>query len=98
MNYSIRLTTKGEELDRLVAVGILEPIESSDWAAPIVQVIKSDKKSVRVCSDFRVTVNPVSGLNRYPIPKIEDLFATLKRSSLFENQFQPSVPTASLGR
>ena len=38
-----------EELDQLVAVGILEPIESSDWAAPIVPVIKSDKKSVRIC-------------------------------------------------
>ena len=61
-----------EVLDHLVTVGILEPIESSDWAAPIVPVIKSDKKSVRICGDFRVTVNPVSRLNRYPIPKIED--------------------------
>ena len=72
-----------EELDRLVAVGILEPIESSDWAAPIVPVIKSDKKSVRICGDFRVTVNPVSRLNHYPIPKIEDLFATLKNGKVF---------------
>ena len=66
-----------EELDRLVTVGILEPIDSSDWAAPIVPVIKSDKTSVRICGDFRVTVNPVSRLNRYPIPKIEDLFAKI---------------------
>ena len=50
-----------EELDRLVTVGILEPIDSSDWAAPIVPVIKSDKKSVRICGDFRVTVNPSLG-------------------------------------
>jgi hypothetical protein len=73
--YAYRQSVE-EELDRLVAVGILEPIDSSDWAAPIVPVIKSDKKSVRICGDFRVTVNPVSRLNRYPIPKIEDLFAT----------------------
>ena len=72
-----------EELDRLVSVGILEPIESSDWAAPIVPVIKSDKKSIRICGDFRVTVNPVSRLNRYPIPKIEDLLATLKNGKVF---------------
>ena len=46
-------------------------------------VIKSDKKSVRICGDFRVTVNPVSRPNRYPIPKIEDVFATLKGGKLF---------------
>ena len=72
-----------EELTRLVSEGILEPIDSSDWAAPIVPVIKSDKKSVRICGDFRVTVNPVSRLHRYLIPKIEDLFATLKGSKVF---------------
>ena len=72
-----------EELDRLVTVGVLEPIDSSDWAAPIVPVIKSDKKSVRICGDFRFTVNPVSQLNRYPIPKIEDLFATSEIGKIF---------------
>ena len=80
--YAYRQSVE-EELDRLVAEGILEPIDSSDWAAPIVPVIKSDKKSVRICGDFRVTVNPVSRLNRYPIPKIEDLVATLKGGKLF---------------
>ena len=80
--YAYRQSVE-EELDRLVAEGILEPIDSSDWAAPIVPVIKSDKKSVRICGDFRVTVNPVSRLNHYPIPKIEDLFATLKGGKLF---------------
>ena len=62
-----------EELSRLVAEGTLEPIDYSDWAAPIVAVLKSDHKSVRVCSDFWMTVNPVSRLNPYPIPKVEDL-------------------------
>lgn len=41
-----------EELDRLVAEGTLEPIETADWAAPIVPVIKSDKKSIRIYWDF----------------------------------------------
>ena len=64
-------------------MGILEPIESSDWATPIVPVIKSDKRSVRICGDFRVTVSPISKLNHYPIPKIEDLFAMLKNGTVF---------------
>ena len=44
---------------------------------------KPDKKRVQICGDFRVTVNLVSKLNRYPIPKVEDLFATLKSGKTF---------------
>ena len=47
--------------------GILEPIEFSNWAAPIVAVLKSDGK-VRICGYFRVLVNPALKLDRYPIP------------------------------
>ena len=72
-----------EELDRLVAEGTLEPVDYLDWAAPIVAVMKSDRKNVRICGDFRMMVNPVLKLNRYPIPKTEDIFATLKRGKLF---------------
>ena len=72
-----------EELNRLVAEGTLEPVEYSDWAAPIIAVVKSDRKSIRICSDFKVTINPVSKLHRYPIPKIEDIFATLERGKIF---------------
>ena len=63
-----------DELDRLVAEGTLEPVETAEWAAPIVPVVKSDRLSVRICGDFRLTVNPVSKLDNYPIPKVEDLF------------------------
>ena len=55
-----------EELQRLVQEGILEPVEFSSWAAPTVTELKSDKQSVRLCGDFRLTVNPVAKLDRYP--------------------------------
>ena len=41
-----------QELDRLVQEGTLEPVDHSDWAAPIVAVLRPDKKSVRICSNF----------------------------------------------
>ena len=72
-----------EELKRLVKEGTLEPIEHSDWAAPIFPVFKSDQKTVRVCGDFRLRVNPVSKLDQYPIPKVEDLFAMLDKGDTF---------------
>ena len=71
-----------EELNRLVSLGILQPVQFSDWATPIVPVLKSDK-SVRICGDFKITVNPVSKLDRYPIPRIEHLFATLGGGTTF---------------
>ena len=72
-----------EELKRLQQEGILEPIQFADWAAPIVPVLKSDGKSLRICGDFKLTVNRASKLDRYPIPKIEDLFATLMGGKAF---------------
>ena len=72
-----------EELQRLVQEGVLEPVEFASWAAPTVTVLKADKKSVRLCGDFRLTVNPVAKLDRYPIPKIDDLFAKLAGGRLF---------------
>ena len=60
-----------KELNRLVSEGTLEPVQFSESAAPIVPV-KKDKLSIRICGDFHRTVNLVSKLNRYPIPKVED--------------------------
>ena len=72
-----------QELQRLQDEGILEPVEIAEWAAPIVVVLKRDKSSIRLCGDFSVTVNPVSKLDRYPIPRINDLFAKLAKGKLF---------------
>lgn len=71
------------ELQGLVAEGILEPVEFAEWASPIVPVLKRDKASVRICGDFKQTVNPVSRLDNYPIPHVEDLFASLVGGKVF---------------
>ena len=57
-------------------------MDYADWAGPIVAVLKSDWKSVSVWS-FRMTVNPVSKLHRYPISGVEDLLATLSKVKVF---------------
>ena len=74
-----------QELQRLQENGTIEPVDFADWASPIVVVLKRDKSSVRICGDFSVTINPVSKLDRYPIPKVEDLFAKLRQGKYFSN-------------
>ena len=71
------------ELDKLVAEGTIEPVEHSEWAAPIVAVLKPDKQRVRICGDFKQTVNPVAKLDKYPIPRVEDLFSKLAGGKAF---------------
>ena len=47
-----------KELLRLQESGVIKPIQFSDWAAPIVPVVKSDG-SIQICGDYKVTVNAV---------------------------------------
>ena len=80
--YAIR-SLVDTEIDHLIAQNFIEPIVFSNWDAPIVPVLKSDGSSIRICGDFRLTVNPVSSLDHYPIPKVDDLFATLSGGKVF---------------
>ena len=73
--YALRSKVE-EELERLEAAGIITPVSYSDWAAPIVPVLKSSG-AIRICGDYKVTVNRAAKLDRYPIPNIDDLYAKL---------------------
>ena len=70
------------ELDRLEAAGIIEKVTHSSWAAPIVPVPKGDGR-LRLCGDYKVTVNPGLEVDQYPLPKPDDLFATLAGGNQF---------------
>ena len=70
------------DLNRLEGLGIIEKVNISDWANPLVPVVKPDG-SVRLCGDYKITVNPVLQVDHYPMPTPEDLFATLAGGTLF---------------
>ena len=70
------------QLEKLEAAGIIRPVQFSQWAAPIVPVLKRDG-SIRICGDYKVTVNLAAKTDTYPLPKIEDLFASLSGGKLF---------------
>ncbi|XP_037560890.1 uncharacterized protein K02A2.6-like [Dermacentor silvarum] len=71
-----------EELMRMERVGVLRPVKTSEWAAPIVPILKRSGQ-IRICGDFKVTVNPVTVPENYPIPRVEDLFSRLSVGEKF---------------
>ena len=71
-----------EELDRLQAEGIIVPTKFSKWAAPIVPVIKSDG-SIRICGDFKRTINRSARTEVYPLPQIDKLYASWSGGQTF---------------
>ena len=63
--------------------GILKKVEYSRWAAPVVAVPKDEAGAVRLCGDYKQTINQVAPVDTYPVPSTEDLFATLKGGEKF---------------
>ncbi|KFD64390.1 hypothetical protein M514_09069 [Trichuris suis] len=70
------------EIRRLVKDGVLEPVVDSKWATPLVCVLKRDG-SVRVCADYRASVNPAISNNVYPLPTLDEAFAALAGGKCF---------------
>ncbi|XP_046868537.1 uncharacterized protein K02A2.6-like [Drosophila willistoni] len=71
-----------EELDRQCKQGILKPVEYSDWATPIVPVIKKDG-SIRICGDYKSTLNKAVKPHCHQIPAINTLLASIEGGSIF---------------
>ena len=82
-----------QELDWLEKLGIIEPVQFSDWAAPIVPVVKQDG-TVRICGDYKVIVNTAAKVDSYPLPRVEDLLASMhrKREDVHKARFGSCVP------
>ena len=71
-----------KELERLENEGIIQKVDHSDWATPIVAVPKGDN-TVRICGDYKTTVNPQLQVDQYPLPKIQDIFASIAGGQRF---------------
>ncbi|XP_042432594.1 uncharacterized protein LOC122019163 [Zingiber officinale] len=68
------------QLQELLDRGFIRP-SVSPWGAPVLFVKKKDG-SMRLCIDYR-QLNAVTIKNKYPLPRIEDLFDQLKNTSVF---------------
>lgn len=65
-----------DEINRLVGLGILIPVNFSKYATPIVPVLKGNGK-VKIAGDYSITLNKDLQIDKYPMPRIEEVFARL---------------------
>jgi hypothetical protein len=69
-----------KQLQDLVDRGFIRP-SVSPWGAPVLFVRKKDG-SLRMCLDYR-DLNRVTIKNKYPLPRIDNLFDQLKEATVF---------------
>ena len=76
----VELKELKEQLKDLLNKGFIRP-SISPWGAPVLFVKKKDG-SLRMCIDYR-QLNKVTIKNKYPIPKIDDMFDQHQGASHF---------------
>jgi hypothetical protein len=69
-----------KQIDELLEKGYIR-LSTSPWAAPLLFVEKKDGTK-RMCIDYR-SLNEVTVKNKYPLPRIEDLFDQLRGAGVF---------------
>ncbi|GJZ19861.1 putative reverse transcriptase domain-containing protein, partial [Tanacetum coccineum] len=82
----IELQELSTQLQELSDKGFIRP-SSSPWGSPVLFVKKKDG-SFQMCIDYR-ELNKLTVKNRYPLPRIDDLFDQLTRYGHFEFQVMP---------
>ena len=68
------------QLQELLEKGFIQP-SVSPWGAPVLFVKKKDG-TLRLCIDYR-QLNKVTVKNKYPLPRVDDLFDQLQGAQVF---------------
>ncbi|GJX01478.1 putative reverse transcriptase domain-containing protein [Tanacetum coccineum] len=82
-----------DQLKELSDKGFIRP-SSSPWGAPVLFVKKKDG-SFRMCIDYR-ELNKLIVKNRYPLPRIDDLYDQLQGSIVYSKIDLRSVPSYAI--
>jgi len=61
---------------------MLEQVDSSDWGTPLVPILKPNGE-LRVCADYKVTINKYLNEFKYPLPRNNEIFVALQRGQRF---------------
>ncbi|XP_062713845.1 uncharacterized protein K02A2.6-like [Aedes albopictus] len=71
-----------EYLDKLENENVITPVKTSEWASPVIVLIKKNNQ-IRLVVDCKVSINKLIIPNTYPLPVAQDLFARLSGCKVF---------------
>ena len=74
--YALKVQVE-KELDKLETHGVIKKTDKSSWASPIVVVPKSDN-AVRICGDYKATINQSVEDEPYVLPTTQDLYTACR--------------------
>jgi hypothetical protein len=80
------------KLEELLKKGYIHPIVSP-WGAPVL-LFKNKDGTLRLCIDFR-QLNRATIKNKYPLPKIDDLFYQLRGAKIVSNRLEIKIPSGN---
>ena len=80
--YAIRAKVD-QELDRLEREGSIERVDSAEWASPVV-IVRKKNGDIRLCADFKVTINKFIDPQKHPIPNPTNLLSSLAGESILK--------------
>lgn len=79
--YALREKVENK-IKSMVKSNILIPVTQSNWASPIVVVPKKNN-DIRICVDFKVSLNKVLNPDYYPLPNINDILSCMSGGKIF---------------
>ncbi|CAG9827401.1 unnamed protein product [Diabrotica balteata] len=71
-----------KELSQMEKSGILVRTTQAEIASPIV-IVKKSNGGIRICGDFKKTLNPILKQDHYPLPNLQDIFHKLVGGKVF---------------
>lgn len=79
--FSIRDSVE-QEIHSMVEKGVLVKVNRSEWATPVVPVMKSGGR-IRLCGDYKLTVNKSLVVDEHPLPTINEMFSNMAGGQKF---------------
>ena len=74
--YAFRPAVESE-LERLQLQGIIMPVDVAEYTNTPLVVVPKQNGAVRICGDFKVSVNPHLNVQNYPMPTCDEVFQKL---------------------